>query len=118
MKSLTELDKIKQQAKEEMKLRDNDEEVRINIPMSTCGIAAGAREVLNVISEEIDRRKINNVTLNQRGCIGLCHYEPIVEIKESNQEVVTYGNITSEDARRIVEEHIVNGQIIEDLLIK
>ncbi|ADL12075.1 (2Fe-2S) ferredoxin domain-containing protein [Acetohalobium arabaticum] len=118
MKSLEELDKIRQQAKEEMKLRDNDEEIRINIPMSTCGISAGAREVLNVISEELDRQEIDNVTLNQRGCIGLCHYEPIVEVKESDQEVVTYGNITPEGARRIIEEHIVNGQIIEELVIK
>ncbi|MBM7623068.1 (2Fe-2S) ferredoxin domain-containing protein [Sporohalobacter salinus] len=118
MKSLAELDKIKKEAKEEIKLRDSDEEVRINIPMSTCGIAAGAREIFDVISEELDRQEVNNVVLNQIGCIGLCHYEPIVEVENSNQDVVTYGNVTREDAKNIVKDHIVNGQIIEELMIK
>ena len=118
MKSLDELEKIKKEAQEEMKLREDKDDTRITIAMGTCGIAAGARDVLKVILEELEKQEINNASITQTGCIGLCNQEPIVEVQKPGEDPVTYGEVGIEEARKIVAEHIVNDEVVQNLVIK
>lgn len=112
MKSLKELEKIRKSALDKVNLRKEREEgIRIVVGMATCGIAAGARPVLNAFVEEVAKRKLNNVTVTQTGCIGVCRLEPIVEVYVPGQEKVTYVKMTPEKAVQIVNEHIVNGNV-------
>jgi len=112
LKSLKELEKIRKSALDKVNLRKEREEgIRIVVGMATCGIAAGARPVLNAFVEEVAKRKLNNVTVTQTGCIGVCRLEPIVEVYVPGQEKVTYVKMTPEKAVQIVNEHIVNGNV-------
>jgi NADP-reducing hydrogenase subunit HndB len=80
--------------------------------MATCGIASGARPVLNKLAEEVQNKKLANVTVTQTGCIGLCQYEPIVEVYEPGKEKVTYVKMTPEKAEEIVEQHLIRGTVL------
>ncbi len=118
MKSLAELQALRDQMKQQIGVRDDAESnIRVLIGMGTCGIAAGARPVLAAFSQELETRKLTNVTLAQTGCIGLCQYEPIVEVILPGQEKVTYIRVTPEKVSRIVSDHIVNGNIVEEYTI-
>lgn len=111
MKSLAELEKIRQKALEKVDLRTERENgIRIVVGMATCGIAAGARPVLTAFMEEINKRNIKNVTVSQTGCIGVCRLEPIVEVYMPGSEKVTYVKMTPEKAVQIVSEHIINNK--------
>ncbi|SJZ67332.1 (2Fe-2S) ferredoxin domain-containing protein [Selenihalanaerobacter shriftii] len=118
MKSLEELEQIKEKAREEMKIREDKAGPRITIAMGTCGIAAGARETLDTILDELNKREINDVTISQTGCIGLCNQEPIIEVKKQGEDSVTYGKVGSKEAREIVTKHIVNDEVVNDLVIQ
>lgn len=120
MKTLAELAEIRKKVQAEMTGRDGIEEgnTRIVVGMATCGIAAGARGVLNAISSEILKRGLKQVKLTQTGCIGLCKYEPIVEVFEPGKSKVTYVKVTPESAVRIITEHIVNGKVINELMMQ
>ena len=110
MKTLEELMALRDAAKANMTTRDDSSEViRIVVGMATCGIAAGARPVLNKFSEEIEKRGLSNVTVTQTGCIGMCQYEPIAEVMVPGKEKVTYVKLTEEKVARIIADHIVNG---------
>ena len=111
MKSLEELLAIKEKAQAQMSARDADgnEGIRVVVGMATCGIAAGARPVLNKFSEEIEKRGLSNVTVTQTGCIGMCQYEPIAEVLVPGKEKVTYVKLTEEKVAKIIADHIVNG---------
>ncbi len=85
--------------------------------MATCGIAAGARPVLNAFVDEIAKRDLKGVTVSQTGCIGMCQYEPIVEVLEPGKEKVTYVKMTAEKAVKVVTDHIVNGNPIVDFTV-
>ena len=85
--------------------------------MATCGIAAGARPVLNAFMDEIAKRKLDNVTVTQTGCIGLCRLEPIVEVYMPGQEKVTYAKMDASKAAKVVADHIVNGQVVKEYTI-
>jgi NADP-reducing hydrogenase subunit HndB len=118
MKTLAELAAIREKAKLAMNLReDNKDSIRLVVGMATCGIAAGARPVLNTFAEEVGRRNLNNVTVVQTGCVGICQYEPVVEIYVPGQEKVTYVKMTAEKALRVVNDHIVNGNIVTEFTI-
>ncbi|NLY43204.1 MAG: (2Fe-2S) ferredoxin domain-containing protein [Clostridiaceae bacterium] len=111
MKSLAELEEIRKRTLDQINLRKKREEgIRIVVGMATCGIAAGARPVLNAFVEEVARRKLKNVVVTQTGCIGVCRLEPIVEVYVPGEEKVTYVKMTPEKAVQIVNEHIVNGK--------
>ena len=118
MKSLAELQAIKEKMKDKVVLREGVSEFRIVVGMATCGIAAGARPVLNTIVEAVNEGGLSDkVTVSQTGCIGLCQYEPIVEVYEPGKEKVTYVKVDSDKAKSIVEEHIKNGKVLADYTI-
>ena len=110
MKTIAELEAIREKAIQKVNLRnDRKNGIRVVVGMATCGLAAGARPVMNAFVEEVNRRKLQDVTVAQTGCIGVCRLEPIVEIYMPGEEKVTYVKMTPEKAVQIVNEHIVNG---------
>ena len=118
MKSIEELKEIREQMQRKISLRSEGEDtVRVVIGMATCGIAAGARPVLEAFMEESERRQLSHVTIGQTGCIGVCRLEPIVEIYEPGKEKVTYVKMTPERAKKVVSEHLVNGQVVTEYTI-
>lgn len=118
MKTLEELMAIRDKTRQNMTAREGTGEVtRVVVGMATCGIAAGARPVLNAFSQEIARRKLAHVTVSQTGCIGMCQYEPIVEVFVPGQEKVTYVKMTPEKAAKVVADHIVNGNVVTEYTV-
>lgn len=119
MKSIAELQAIKEKAKARLNVREESvgEHTRIVVGMATCGIAAGARPVLNAFVEETARRKLDNVVVGQTGCIGMCQYEPIVEVFVPGKEKVTYVNMTADKVEKVVVNHIVNGNIVTEYTV-
>ncbi|MCI8497220.1 MAG: (2Fe-2S) ferredoxin domain-containing protein [Clostridiales bacterium] len=118
MKSLAELQAIREKTRDRLQLREEKGEgIRVVVGMATCGIAAGARPVLTSFVDEIAKRKLNNVSVTQTGCIGICQYEPVVEIVVPGQEKVTYVKMTPEKAVRVVNDHIVNGNVVNEFTI-
>lgn len=116
MKSLAELDAIRVKARENLDPRNSGGR-KIVVGMATCGIAAGARPVMNSLIEELRIRGIHDVDVTMTGCIGVCRLEPIVEVIEENGDKVTYVKMDSLKAKRIVAEHLINGRICADLTI-
>lgn len=117
MKSLAELAAIREKMKDKVSLREGEGEVRVVVGMATCGIAAGARPVLNAFVEEIGAQNLTSVTVSQTGCIGICQFEPVVEVFEAGKEKVTYVKMTAEKAKRVVEEHLKNGKVVAEYTI-
>ena len=117
MKSLEELKKLRDESINNMEMRNTGKEVRVVIGMATCGIAAGARPVLNSFVEEIAKRNIKNVEVVQTGCIGMCTYEPIVEVFSPDKEKVTYVHVDAEKAKKIVAQHLVNGNVVREYTV-
>ncbi len=118
MKSLADLEAIRKQMLDKVTLRKEDEEgVRVVVGMATCGIAAGARPVMNAFMEEAAKRNLGHITVSQTGCIGMCRLEPIVEIYEKDKTKVTYVKMTPEKAARVVAEHLVNGNVVAEYTV-
>ncbi len=118
MKSLAELQAIKERTLKNMTARNGSEEnTKIVVGMATCGIAAGARPVLNAFTDEIARRSLKGVTVSQTGCIGMCQYEPIVEVFVPGQEKVTYVQMSPDKVAKVVADHIVNGNIVTEFTV-
>ena len=115
MKSLAELQAIKNKMKDKVVLREGSGDVRVVVGMATCGIAAGARPVLNAFVEAVNGEGLaGKVTVSQTGCVGLCQYEPIVEIYEAGKDKVTYVKMTAEKAKTVVEKHLKHGDIVTE----
>lgn len=117
MKSMAELEQIKKQALEKLSLRTQEDKKKVVVGMATCGIAAGARPVLSALTDEVSRRGLKGIKIGQTGCIGVCRLEPLVEVYAPGQEKVTYVKVKPEMARRIVSEHLVNGQPVLEYTI-
>lgn len=118
MKSLAELQALRDEMKNKIGVRHDDRDnTRVVIGMATCGIAAGARPVLQAFTEEVSKRGLANVTIAQTGCIGICQYEPVVEISVPGKDKVTYVKMTAEKAVQVVVEHLVNGNILSEYTI-
>ena len=119
MKSLEELMAIKAKMADKVAVRQADgNEIRIVVGMATCGIAAGARPVLNAFVEGVNAAGLaENVTVTQTGCIGICQYEPVVEIYQKDAEKVTYVKMTAEKAQEVIEKHIKGGAVVTDYTI-
>ena len=118
MKSLAELQAIKDRMKNKVVLREGLGEIRVVVGMATCGIAAGARPVLNAFVEEVNNAGLaDKVSVTQTGCAGLCQLEPIVEIYEAGKEKVTYIKMTAEKAHEVVENHLKGGKIVTEYTV-
>ena len=118
MKTLEELLAIKAKAEKQMNVREEEGAgIRVVVGMATCGIAAGARPVLAGFVEEVAKRNLKDVSVNQTGCIGMCQYDPIVEIFEEGKEKVTYIKMSPEKVARVVADHIVNGNPVVEYTV-
>ena len=118
MKSLEELKAIRERMQKQVGLREaDDDSTRVVVGMATCGIAAGARPVLEAFLQEIDKRELKNVTVTQTGCIGVCRLEPIVEVYVPGQEKVTYVKMKPEMVPKVVADHLVNHQVVTEYTI-
>ncbi len=117
MKSLRELQAIKNKMKASVNTRDSvDGKMRILVGMATCGIAAGARPVLNAFTEELARREVTHAVVSQTGCIGICQYEPVVEIIEGDTKT-TYVKMDAEKVQRVVSEHVIGKKPVMEFTI-
>ena len=115
MKSLAELKAIRERMQGKVDMRhDNEKNIRVFVGMATCGIASGARPVLKALSDAVQEKQLENVAVTQTGCIGLCKFEPIVEVMEPGKEKVTYIKMTAEKALDVVEQHLIRGQVVTE----
>jgi len=113
MKSLEELKAIRERMQGQVGLRSEDSsQTRVVVGMATCGIASGARPVLTALSDLVQTKGLTNVAVTQTGCIGLCQYEPIVEVMVPGKEKVTYVKMTAEKAAEVLEQHIIGGNVV------
>lgn len=113
--TLEELRKLRENKKGELDKRDTEgKSIHIIIGMGTCGIAAGAKESLDAFLDEIDKHKIDNVTVKQTGCMGLCYVEPTVEVKVPGMPDTIYGNVDGATARSIINEHVLAGKLVDN----
>ncbi|MGI6152803.1 MAG: (2Fe-2S) ferredoxin domain-containing protein [Christensenellaceae bacterium] len=117
MKSLQELEAIRNKTLDKVDIRKSDADKRVVVGMATCGIAAGARPVLQAFVDEVNTRDLKDVVVSQTGCIGVCRLEPLAEVFVPGQEKVTYVKLTPEMAKRIVLEHLVNGNVVTEYTI-
>ena len=119
MKSLADLEAIRNQMLEKVTLRkEGEDEIRIVVGMATCGIAAGARPVLNAFVEAVNEGGLaQSVTVSQTGCVGLCQYEPIVEVFEAGKDKVTYVKMTADKAKEVVEKHLKGGKVVTEYTV-
>ena len=118
MKSLAELQEIRKKALSQVNMRKEREDgIRVVVGMATCGIAAGARPVLNAFLQEAEKRSLTNVTVTQTGCIGMCRFEPIVEVYVPGAEKVTYVHMTEDKVAKVVAEHIINNKPVAEYTI-
>ena len=118
MKSLEELQAIKARMKDKVVLREGSGDIRVVVGMATCGIAAGARPVLNEFVKDVSEQGLSEkVTVSQTGCIGICQYEPVVEIFEAGKEKVTYVKMNAEKAKEVVEKHLKGGKVVSQYTI-
>ena len=115
MKSLEELKAIREKMQGQVGFRsENENGTRIVVGMATCGIASGARPVLNELVKQVSDRKLDTVAVTQTGCIGLCQYEPIVEVYKPGEEKVTYVKMTPAKAVEVLDKHVIGGAVVED----
>lgn len=118
MKSLAELAAIKEKMQNKVVLREGTGDIRVVVGMATCGIAAGARPVLNAFVEGVNKEGLSDkITVTQTGCIGICQYEPVVEVMEAGKDKVTYVKMTAEKAAEVIEKHLKGGQPVSEYTI-
>ncbi len=117
MKTLEELRKIREKAQQDMNLRNADYRLKVVVGMGTSGIAMGAREVMKTFLEEVSKRQIKDVVVTQTGEKGLSSMEPIVDVLEEGKPKITYGNMNPEKARKVVVEHLVNGNVVSEYVV-
>ena len=118
MKTLAELKAIRDRMQGQVGVRAEDSnQTRVVVGMATCGIASGARPVLTKLSDLVQENKANQIAVTQTGCIGLCQYEPIVEVYEPGKEKVTYIKMTAEKAEEVYNKHLIGGEIVKEYMI-
>jgi NADP-reducing hydrogenase subunit HndB len=118
MKSLEELKAIREKMQGQIGIRnESSDQTRVVVGMATCGIASGARPVLTALSDAVQTKGLTNVSVIQTGCIGLCQFEPIVEVLEPGKDKVTYVKMTPEKALEVIDQHLIRGQVIQKYTI-
>ena len=117
MKSVDDLNKLRDRARQSLILRDGEAGARVIVAMGTCGIASGARDVLMAVMDELTARGLSDVVVSQTGCRGLCEREPMMEVQKPGLPTVTYGDLDAEKAKTIVAEHLGQGVIVGEWVI-
>jgi NADP-reducing hydrogenase subunit HndB len=117
MKSIEDLNRLREKARAAFNLRSGDATARIVISMGTCGIASGARDVLLAVLDEVSGRGLDKVVVTQSGCCGSCEHEPMMEVHMTGKPVVCYGDLNVEKARAIVDQHLGQGVVMEEWVI-
>ena len=118
MKNIEELKALRDSLRPSVDLKESKEhQFRVLVGMATCGIAAGAGPVYKAVTEEVEKRSLAGVVVKQTGCIGICQFEPIIEVHETGKEKVTYVNMTPEKAVQVVGSHLVNNSIVKEFTI-
>ena len=117
VKSLEDLKRVKEEALAKRQLKATAGTAQITVAMGTCGIAAGARETMKAILDVIERDGLSGVVVTQTGCMGLCEWEPIVEVTTTGQSKVTYGKLTKDKVERVMREHVVAGKPVAELVL-
>ena len=118
MISLADLAAIREKMKDKVVIREGSAQTRVVVGMATCGIAAGARPVLNAFTEGVNKEGLTDkITVTQTGCIGICQYEPVVEVYEDGKDKTTYVKLTAEKAERIIKEHLIGGKVVTEYTI-
>ncbi len=115
--NLDELKKLKDKAQRQISLREGQKRYRVVVSMGTSGIAAGARDVMTTMLDEIEKRGLDDVEVRVTGEIGLENIEPVVRIEELDGESTTYAHLDASKARHIVAEHLEKGHRVEDLAV-
>lgn len=118
IKSLEDLKRIREEALEKRKVKTVSGNAHITVAMGTCGIAAGARETMKAILKEIETENLTGIVVTQTGCIGLCEREPIIQVLAGDSQKVTYGKVTPEIARRILQDHVLKGHVVQEYVIE
>ena len=117
MKSLEELRKLRKESLDRVDMRRSGNGTRIVVGMATCGISAGARSVMMALVEEAKKRTLQDVTITQTGCIGACRLEPMFEVYRQGEEKVTYVHMDAEKSRKVIADHVVNGNVVSEYTI-
>lgn len=120
IKSFEELIKIRDDIKEKTRLRtlaENPERIILSVGIATCGIAAGARDTIKALNEEIAKNNLNNVSVITTGCLGYCYAEPVVEVRIPGVEPILYGRVDSNRASKIITEHVLGGRMLDNAII-
>lgn len=112
--TVDDLVRLRDKARREMSLREGQHTRRVIVHMGTCGIAAGARDVMKELLKSIEEQNLSDVAVTSSGCAGLCSREPMITIEEKGKPAVKYCNLTPEAVRVIVRDHIVDGRIVEE----
>ncbi len=120
IKSLEELMKIKADVQNKVDLREKGENIenliQVRVAMATCGIAAGAREIMDFIIEDTHKEGIENVVVTQTGCMGYCYAEPTIEVTLPGKEPVVFGDVTEEKAKEIIDKYMKNGDLVDGII--
>jgi NADP-reducing hydrogenase subunit HndB len=115
--TIQDLAKIREKTKSLMTIREGEGRARVTVHMGTCGIAAGARDIMDALLGEIGKAKIQDVIITTSGCAGLCNAEPMMTVEIKNQPPVKYGQLTPDKLRKIFVQHILGGQMVTDLVL-
>ena len=115
--TLEELKKMRASSKKDMSLREGKFNGKLTVHLGTCGIAAGAREIMDAFLEGFDKRDIDDIMFTTTGCAGLCSKEPMITVEIGDSAPVKYGKLTPAGAVRILEKHIIGGEVVEELAI-
>ena len=118
IRSMEDLANARKEALERKSVVDTRTSFHIRVGTASCGIAAGAADTLKTLNGLVASHKLTNIHISQTGCIGLCALEPIVQVQAANQPPVTYGKVTPQIARRIIQEHIINGIIVHEHVVE
>lgn len=116
MKSIAELETIREKAQNGVALRSERDGIKVIVGMATCGISAGARPVMMALMEEVNKWCLKNVMITQTGCMGDCRLEPMMEVYQGDEKI-TYVKLTPENVKEIVTEHLVNGRVVKECTI-
>lgn len=117
VKSLDELKKLKEDALEKRRAKATSGSIQVTVAMGTCGIAAGARDTMRAVLDEIEKFNLSGIVVKQTGCMGMCEMEPMVVVEVGESPKVTYGNVSPDRARQIMKEHVVGGKVVAEYVV-